>query len=292
MAPLVSIMVTILFTCAVFLPTTASDGSSLLHLVFRGCSATTFPQNGGFEQTLTALFYTLTSHASQGHFYRTTAGSGDYAIAGVFQCRGDLSSGDCYDCVNRLPAEARRGCGRVTAARVQLMGCYIQYNAGDPNSLSGTTRLYSKCGTTPATDAAFLQMRQAAFSDVQAGVLGGRGFYTVGHGGVYALGQCEGDLSVADCGDCLKAAVQEVADRCGTLSSGQVYLARCYATYAYYPVGGSAVYGSHDMRGGSPEHGQQVGKTIAIVVGGVAALFFVFVCLWFLKSLTKKHGDY
>ncbi|XP_031483723.1 plasmodesmata-located protein 2 [Nymphaea colorata] len=288
----VSIIATILFACAIFLPTTDCVAPSLLHLVFQGCSATAFPPNGEFEQTLTALFNTLILHASQGHFYKTTAGSGAYSIYGVFQCRGDLGSGDCYYCVNRLPVEARRGCGRVTAARVQLQGCYLQYNAGDPNSLSGTTRLYSKCGTTPATGAAFLQLRQAAFSDVQVGVQGGRGFYAVGHGGVYTLGQCQGDLSVADCGDCLKTALQEVADHCGTVNSGQVYLTRCYATYAYYPVGGSGAYGSYGMVGGSPEHGQQTGKIIAIVVGGVAALLFVFVCLWFVKSLTKKHDDY
>ncbi|XP_031501795.1 plasmodesmata-located protein 2 [Nymphaea colorata] len=275
-----------------FLLPTGEAAQNLLEVVYQGCSSTTFPKNGGFDQTLTSLFSTLTSQASQSRFYKTSAGSGDHAISALFQCRGDLSNGDCSDCVKRLPEEANRLCGPTTAARVQLQGCYLQYTAGDPNQVSGTELLYSKCASSRVTDSTFLQMRQAAFSDVQNGIQGGSGFYTVDDGGVYALGQCEGDLSISDCGVCLKSAFREIENRCGGVKSGQVYLSRCYATYAYYPDGGAGGYGNYGAGGGSSGHAQQTGKTVAIVVGGAALLFFVFVCLCFVRSLWKKHDDY
>ncbi|CAN6486107.1 unnamed protein product [Victoria cruziana] len=295
MGPPASAVVVVLALCATILlfPSTGEAAQNLLEVVYQGCSSTTFPRNGGFDQTLTSLFGTLTAQAAQNRFYKTSAGSGDHAISALFQCRGDLSNGDCSDCVKRLPEEANRLCGPTTAARVQLQGCYLQYTAADPNQVSGTALLYSKCASGRVSDSSFAQMRQAAFSDVQSGIQGGSGFYTVDDGGVYALGQCEGDLSISDCSVCLKSAFREIENRCGEVKSGQVYLSRCYATYAYYPDGGAGGYGNYGAGGGSsPGHAQQTGKTVAIVVGGAALLFFVFVCVCFVRSLWKKRDDY
>lgn len=49
-------------------------------------------------------------------------------------------------------------------------------------------------------------------------------------------GQCEGDLSGGECGECVKEALQR-AEECGRAVSGEVYLLQCYVSYRYYPNG-------------------------------------------------------
>ncbi|XBI79377.1 hypothetical protein VPH35_088862 [Triticum aestivum] len=66
---------------------------------------------------------------------------------------------------------------------------------------------------------------------------GGGGFFATSFQQVYALAQCEGDLSNVDCSNCVTQAVQRVAVECGGAPSGQVYLDKCYITYSYYPHG-------------------------------------------------------
>lgn len=51
------------------------------------------------------------------------------------------------------------------------------------------------------------------------------------------MGQCEGDLSGGDCGECVKEALQQAEEVCGRAVSGQIYLFRCYISYKYYPNG-------------------------------------------------------
>jgi hypothetical protein len=62
-------------------------------------------------------------------------------------------------------------------------------------------------------------------------------FYTGEYQSVFVLGQCEGDLSSGDCGDCVNTAVQSVKSECGDSISGQLYLNKCYLSYSYYPNG-------------------------------------------------------
>lgn len=106
---------------------------------------------------------------------------------------------------------------------------------------------------------------------------------------MYGLGQCEGDLSPDDCGDCVKNAEQQVVDQCGDSISGQVYLQKCYLSYSYYPNGVPGISSSSDKEGtggGGQNHTQ---RTVAIAVGGIAALGFLLVCLLFVRSVVKKQ---
>ncbi|KAF6173526.1 hypothetical protein GIB67_042656 [Kingdonia uniflora] len=99
-------------------------------------------------------------------------------------------------------------------------------------------------------------------------MVSGNGFYATSFESVYVLAQCEGSLSNGDCGVCVKSAVQKAKVECGNSISGQVYLNKCYISYTYYPNGISK---KSPSGGGS---GQNLGKTLAIVVGGAATVGF------------------
>lgn len=79
--------------------------------------------------------------------------------------------------------------------------------------------------------------RDTAFAQLESGIGGGVGFYATQYQSVYAMAQCEGDLSSGDCAECINQAVQKSEVECGGASSGQVYLDKCYISYNYYPNG-------------------------------------------------------
>ncbi|XP_008785155.2 plasmodesmata-located protein 2-like isoform X2 [Phoenix dactylifera] len=259
-------------------PSAAAD---LYALIYKGCANQT-AGGGASQQALAALTSSLTAQATTAKFYKTTTSSsaGGQAMFGLFQCRGDLSASDCSACVGRVLPMWSSLCGPAVAARVQLTGCYALYQVSGFPQVSGTQMLFKTCGSGGGRGD-FELKRDTAFAQLQSGVAGGAEFYATSYASVYALAQCEGDLSTSDCAECVSQAVQKSEVECGGAPSGQVYLDKCYISYSYYPHG--------IPHGGG---GQQTAKTVAIVVGGAAALGFLVICLLFARSLMKKKDDF
>ncbi|XP_030516038.2 plasmodesmata-located protein 2-like isoform X2 [Rhodamnia argentea] len=268
--------------------------SDFTGLVFKGCAQQKLPDpTDASAQNLQSLLSTLTSQASQKTFYSTTVGDGTTAVSGLFQCRGDLTAAQCGDCIGKTPDLARKLCGgAVAAARVQLKGCYLKYQISGFVEAPDTDVVYKVCGSEK--DAGFGAKRETAFGMVESGVVDGGGFYTGSYGNVYVLGQCEGDAVIGgDCEGCVKNALERVEAECGEAISGQVYMNKCYVSFSYYPNGVAGVSPPSASLSGTGEGGTGGGrhtqKTVAVVVGGAAAVGFGVVCLLFAKSLFKKR---
>lgn len=216
----------------------AESASDYTTLVYKGCSKEPFTDpNGVYSQALSALFGSLVSQSTKTKFFKATTGSGQTSMTGLFQCRGDLSNSDCYNCVSRLPVLSDKLCGKTTAARVQLLGCYMLYEVTGFSQISGMQILYKTCGATNAAGRGFEERRDTAFSVMENGVVSAHGFYATSYQSLYVMGQCEGDVGDSDCGECIKSAVQRAEVECGSSISGQVYLYKCFISYSYYPNG-------------------------------------------------------
>ncbi|XP_022157970.1 cysteine-rich repeat secretory protein 3-like [Momordica charantia] len=268
----------------------AQSGSDYASLVYKGCAKQALSDpTGVYSQSLSVLFGSLVSQATKARFYKTSSGSGQATINGLFQCRGDLSNGDCYNCVSKIPQMVQSLCGRTIAARVQLYGCYLLYEVSGFAQISGFEMLYKTCGGTNVAGSGFEERRDTALSVLENGVVSGHGFYTTNYQSVYVLGQCEGDLGDSDCGECVKNAVQRAQVECGSSISGQLYLHRCFISYSYYPNGVPRRSSSPSF---SSSSGGNTGKTVAIILGSTAGVGFVVICLLFARGLMKKHDDY
>ncbi|KAJ7977179.1 Cysteine-rich repeat secretory protein like [Quillaja saponaria] len=265
----------------------ATKAADNTNLVYKGCAAQNFQDPTGiYSQNLKTLLASLVTQSGQKGFSSTTSGQGQNAILGLYQCRGDLTNSDCYNCVSKIPDMVDKLCGNSIASRIQLSGCYLRYEIVGFKQVSGTQLLYKVCGKTKASGTGFEERRDSAFGMVENGVKsGGNLFYTGSYESVYVLGQCEGDLSSNDCGDCVNSAEERAKAECGDSISGQIYLHKCYISYSYYPNGVPSI--TSYSSSGTKQHTQ---KTVAIAVGGFAALGFVIVCLLFLKSVMKKRG--
>lgn len=227
----------------------AADTNSL---IYKGCATQTYTPNSGFQETLSSLFNSLVAQAATARFFKTTAAGGQASLTGLYQCRGDLNNADCYSCVRRLPQLVSGLCGQSVAGRVQVAGCYLAYQTADFPQISGTEMLYKMCSSSEARGAGFEEKRDTALNQLQTGISGGSGFYATAYSAVYAIAQCQGDLSGADCNACVKAAVQKSEVECGSSIAGQVYLNRCYISYNYYPNGvngGGGDGGGHHTSG-------------------------------------------
>ncbi|CAN4120646.1 unnamed protein product [Withania somnifera] len=272
----------------------AESASGNTNLVYKGCAKQALSDPSGvYSQALSTLFGSLVSQSSKSKFYKTTTGTGQSTITGLFQCRGDLSNVDCYNCVNGLPILIDKLCGTPVAARIQLLGCYMLYEVTGFPQISGMEMLYKTCSGKNAPGSGFEERRDTAFSSLENGISASNGFYTANYESVYVLGQCEGDVGSADCGECVKIAVQKAQVECGSSVSGQVFLHKCFVSFNYYPNGApKRSSSSSSYWSPSPSEGQNTGKTVAIILGGAAGVGFLVICMLFARNQMKKHDDY
>ncbi|XP_065862972.1 plasmodesmata-located protein 2 [Euphorbia lathyris] len=286
----------LLCLCLLLCPNLGQSGTDYSSLVYKGCAKQSFQDpTGVYPQALSALFGSLVQQSTKAKFFKTTTGTGQTTITGLYQCRGDLSVGECYKCVSGLPVLTDKLCGSTIAARIQLYGCYILYEVAGFTQVSGMEMLFKTCGATNIAGSGFEERRDTSFSVLQNGVVSGHGFFTTSYQAVYVLGQCEGDVGDSDCGECVKSAVQRAQVECGNSISGQIYLHKCFISYNYYPNGvprrSSSSSSSSSHSSSSSGTGQNTGKTVAIILGGAAGVGFLIICLLFARGLMKKHDD-
>ncbi|KAM3356666.1 plasmodesmata-located protein 2 isoform X1 [Capsicum galapagoense] len=297
--PLCSILSVFLVVLVIFKNVAQVEcASGNTYLVYKGCAKQALSDPSGvYSQALSTLFGSLVSQSSKSKFYKTTTGTGQSTVTGLFQCRGDLSNVECYNCVNGLPILIDKLCGTPVAARIQLLGCYMLYEVSGFPQISGMEMLYKTCSGKNAPGSGFEEKRDTAFSSLENGMVssGSNGFYTANYESVFVLGQCEGDVGSGDCGECVKSAVQKAQVECGSSISGQIFLHKCFVSFNYYPNGApkrpssSSSYWSPSPSEGT---GQNTGKTVAIILGGAAVVGFLVICMLFARNQMKKHDDY
>ncbi|KAL5770541.1 hypothetical protein ACOSP7_014695 [Xanthoceras sorbifolium] len=279
----------LLVLLGIFLPCVKTN-SDYTTLVYKNCTS----QNiftGSIQSHsigLASLFQELLPQSSQSRFFKATAGSDKNAVSGLFQCRGDLTNPDCYDCVSTLPEISKNMCLNAVAARIQLNGCYFHYETDEfieEAPLKKHDQLLHKiCGDHQKEAAyGFEELRDEAFAAMESNIIDGHGFYSEDYGPVHVMAQCEGDLGGCDCSECVSSAAQIAQEECIGSISGQIYLDRCSISYSYYPYGVPP-----DNKYHNKGRGNHTAKSVAIVLGGAAALCVGLIFLKLIKSFGKK----
>ncbi|KAF8394233.1 hypothetical protein HHK36_020440 [Tetracentron sinense] len=107
-------------------------------LLFKTCSSSRATVNG-FEQWRDSAFSAMENGVVSGNGFYTTSYESVYVLA---QCEGDLSTGDCSQCVKTAVQKAQVECGSSISGRIYLHKCYISYsyypNGVPRKSSSGT----------------------------------------------------------------------------------------------------------------------------------------------------------
>ncbi|XP_022874745.1 cysteine-rich repeat secretory protein 3-like [Olea europaea var. sylvestris] len=109
---------------------------SVTELLYKVCGSTQ-ASGAGFDDRLNSALDEITKSVGSGNsgFY-----TGEYESVYVLgQCEGDLSSGDCVNCVKNAIDRAKSECGTSISAQIYLQECYISYTyypSGVPTNTS------------------------------------------------------------------------------------------------------------------------------------------------------------
>lgn len=248
--------------------------------IYGGCSQDKYQPNSPLESSLTSFFSSLSSSSSQSSYNSfaigntTSSPSSDSTIFGLYQCRGDLQLKDCSKCIASCVSQIGLICPYASGASLQLEECYIRYERFDFLGKLDTSVRFKKCSKSVANDEEFYRRRDDVLADLEAS----SGFRVRTSGFVEGFGQCLGDLSSEDCSACLADAVRKLKSLCGSAAAADVFLGQCYARYW-----ASGYYNEPDYSSNK----DQVGKSVAIIVGVLAGLAILIVLL----SICRKAMD-
>ncbi|KAJ4869592.1 Cysteine-rich repeat secretory protein 2 [Raphanus sativus] len=108
------------------------------------------------------------------------------------------------------------------------------------------------------------------------------------------MAQCTGDLSPAQCQDCLTDAIGRLRSDCLMAQGGYVYLSKCYARFSF---GGSHARQTPNSNFGGEKYDKDdddnnIGKTLVIIIGIITLVILLVVLLAFLgKKLRNLQDD-
>ncbi|KAL5553231.1 hypothetical protein UlMin_040632 [Ulmus minor] len=261
--------------------------SSTETFVFGGCSNIKYTPGSPYENGVNSILTSLVNSATfttYNNFTIPSTTSSKETLSGLFQCRGDLNSDACSRCVRQAVSQLGPLCLDSCGGALQLEGCFVKYDNATFLGVEDKTVVVKKCGSSVGYDSDGLTRRESVLTYLSAGgaVGNSNGFFrTSNSGGVNGVAQCVGDLSPAECQDCLSDAVQRLRTECGPASWGDVYLAKCYARFSE---------GGYHSRGGKDDddnNDNEIEKTLAILIGLIAGVALLIVFLSFLRKVCE-----
>ncbi|EEF35603.1 cysteine-rich repeat secretory protein 55 [Ricinus communis] len=191
------------------------------------------------------LLSDLVSEASTSGYSATSFGNGRDKVYGLAQCRGDVSSRDCSDCLENAAKETRRRCPAKVDARIWYDFCLLRYNKENFIGKLDTSYAIVYFNVENVTDprpedfnrklgALIDKIRSEAVVPKNQGL--GKGetklspFTTL-----YALAQCTRDLAAIDCAQCVAIAVGNFPKYCSNRKGCRAIYTNCYVRYELYP---------------------------------------------------------
>ncbi|KAJ8621445.1 hypothetical protein MRB53_029974 [Persea americana] len=266
---MLSLFLPLLYTTSSFSSIPSTDT-----FVYGGCSQLKYGPGSSYQLNVNSLLTSLLSSSSFAAYNSSTyPGQDSSPLYGLYQCRGDVSTSDCYRCVQAAISQIGVLCSGSCGGAIQLQGCFVKYDNATFIGAPDRTMVANKCGPVTSGSGTDLLSRRDEVLTELGSRSGSFRVSTVGY--VSGMAQCVGDLSAAECADCLSEAIERVRGGCGASLSGDVYLGKCYVRYTASGVYGKAGNDSED----------EAGKTLAIIIGLLAGVALIILFLSFLRKV-------
>ncbi|KAJ0677769.1 putative Gnk2-like domain-containing protein [Helianthus annuus] len=198
--------------------------------VYVQCSQLNFTSTTPYESNVNSLFTSLLDSASICNFNKIETSPQSDSVYGVFQCRGDLSSPNCKDCVASSISQLKTACPMSKGGEIQLERCFVKYDDTSFFGAQDKTEVYTRCGPSNGYNSDVSNRIDSAL----ANLVGENEQYFRGgdFGSIQGVAQCVQDLSLSDCQDCLSEASGRLRSECESSTWGDMYLGKCYIRYA------------------------------------------------------------
>ncbi|KAF3949582.1 hypothetical protein CMV_024565 [Castanea mollissima] len=286
-----------------------------IHL-YTVCENTTFSPNSIYQSNLKSLLSSFSSNANL-EFYATTKGQNTSdPVYGLSNCRGDVTSQVCRECVEAAVKELTNKCSRQKVAVTWYDECILRYSNWSFLTTVDERPMFGLLNTQNVTDQdkfnqllntsmiALLTDLAREISNVSTGAkkFGTRQVNISAFQTLYNLLQCTPDLSGADCYNCLLDAIKLVPWCCGGKQGGRIVFPSCNIRYELYPFYRMAATAPLPSPGLEPPPPDSVsgpkgkGKIspvviIAIVVTIAASVVLVILAYCFLSRRARKKSD-
>ncbi|KAM3701588.1 hypothetical protein ACJW31_05G185200 [Castanea mollissima] len=280
------------------------------------CENTTFSPNSIYQSNLKSLLSSFSSNANL-EFYATTKGQNTSdPVYGLSNCRGDVTSQVCRECVEAAVKELTNKCSRQKVAVTWYDECILRYSNWSFLTTVDERPRFGLLNTQNVTDQdkfnqlvntsmiALLTDLAREISDVSTGAkkFGTRQVNISAFQTLYNLLQCTPDLSGADCYNCLLDAIKLVPWCCGGKQGGRIVFPSCnirYELYPFYRMAATAPLPSPGLEPPPPDSDsgpKGKGKIspvviIAIVVTIAASVVLVILAYCFLSRRARKKSD-
>ncbi|KAM4112999.1 hypothetical protein ACJW30_05G184300 [Castanea mollissima] len=280
------------------------------------CENTTFSPNSIYQSNLKSLLSSFSSNANL-EFYATTKGQNTSdPVYGLSNCRGDVTSQVCRECVEAAVKELTNKCSRQKVAVTWYDECILRYSNWSFLTTVDERPMFGLLNTQNVTDQdkfnqlvntsmiALLTDLAREISDVSTGAkkFGTRQVNISAFQTLYNLLQCTPDLSGADCYNCLLDAIKLVPWCCGGKQGGRIVFPSCnirYELYPFYRMAATAPLPSPGLEPPPPDFDsgpKGKGKIspvviIAIVVTIAASVVLVILAYCFLSRRARKKSD-
>ncbi|TXG46967.1 hypothetical protein EZV62_026261 [Acer yangbiense] len=273
---------------SLFTFTSAADGTR-----DQFCSEESFSRNSTYQSNINLLLSSLQRYTESGYdkrFYRTTEGQDPNMVYGLFQCRGDVNTTICQDCVTLASTYITQNCPAKKEALVWYDECYLRYSnvtifsipVQNPrivtynlfNITVETNRfqklvlsLLKEATTQAANDPKYFATRKGNFATSQT---------------LYSLVQCAEDLSNNDCSNCLEEAISSLE----TIAIGaSILFPSCNCRYELYPF-------YNENLTTSPPGKSRISSSIIIAIVApitIAAVLFLAGYCFLTRRARKKY---
>jgi len=181
-------------------------------------------------------------------YYFTAMGMGTTSVAnGLLLCRGDVSTATCHDCISTAATEITRRCPNKTESIIWYDECMLRFTnryfaptsvVPRANLMDGNNISASDLDSFNRTLFGLLNdlIEEAANSRLARKFATGQREFA-GHSPentVYALTECEPDLTTTQCEECLRNAVSTLPSCCGGKQGARALLSYCNARHELF----------------------------------------------------------
>ena len=212
------------------------------------CENTTFSASDSiYQSNLNSLLSSFSSNANVDFFATTRGSDTSEPVYGLFNCRGDLTSQDCRDCVNAAVKEITNNCSTQKVAIIWYETCVLRYSNRSFFSTVDKKPMIGMLNVQDVTDPnKFNQLLNASLIELLVKLAketsnvptGANKFGTkqvnMTNQTLYSLVQCTPDLSGTDCNNCLQDAIKILPSCCSGKQGGRIVFPSCNLRYELY----------------------------------------------------------
>ncbi|KAI9198530.1 hypothetical protein LWI28_017485 [Acer negundo] len=216
--------------------TIAADPTYLYHV----CSKFNFTRNSTYQSNLNLLLSSLPSNANRSDgFSNATVGQDPNRVYGLFQCRGDVTTATCKDCVAFASTDLAQRCPAQKRAVIWYDECLVHYSDSYIFSTAASSPSVRMWNTNNVTT------EPSRFHELVLGLMNKatteavndpKKFATIKGNSttsqpLYVLVQCTQDLSNTNCSRCLQEAIANLPNES---IGGRTLTPSCNCRYELY----------------------------------------------------------